>query len=540
MTPETISQALAIAVDLFEAGIHDRAEALLRRVLAADGSNTLALYALGRLLRDLGRPEEALEPLTACLSLLPGSAPVALACAGALAELGRFAAAVELLDKSGPAAADIDAIKPLLAKAGDQANQEGRDADAIGFYRRLAGLSPDSAAVWGTLGAVLLRSGDWQEAETALRRAVDLDPEDEGHARRLADALKFQGRLEEVRELCRRHWVPRRASLWWPSGGQPGGVAESPGPANPGPSARTSITKLVHDVEQLTYLDTLGRLPDGAAALLPALRDLTAEAIRSGRRPGEVFTLTPEQLAPVRPIYNRMVHLADPWLVDPWLADPGVEGGAVLNPDLDWSRIGRDFRDSVAGYAVIDGLLSPRALAGLTRYCLESTFWFDLEHPGGYLGAYLQEGFDHDILFAIARGLQAALPDIVGPHALRQVWAFKYDQRLSGIPPHADDAAVNVNLWIAPDDACPDPDAGGLLVYPVKVPAEWSFDDYNSINPRFDTFIREHGGAPHRIGHRRNRALLFSSDAVHATESVDFRPGYLNRRINITMLFGYR
>jgi hypothetical protein len=79
-----------------------------------------------------------------------------------------------------------------------------------------------------------------------------------------------------------------------------------------------------------------------------------------------------------------------------------------------------------------------------------------------------------------------------------------------------------------------------LLVYPAKVPGDWGFDDYNSINPRFDAFIRDHGGTPHRIGHRRNRALLFSSDAVHATESVDFRPGYFNRRINITMLFGYR
>ena len=520
MTPETIAQALSIAVDLFEAGIHDRAEALLRRVLAADASNTLALYALGRLLRDLGRAEEALEPLNLCRTLLPGSAPVALACAGALAELGRFAEAVGLLDSSGPASTG-EALMSLLAQAGDQANQAGRDRDAIGFYRRLAGLSPDSAAVWGTLGAVLLRAGDWLEAEAALRRAADLDPSDEGHTRRLADALKFQGRLEEVRELYRRHWVPRRASAWWPADGVTGD-----GP----PAARASITKLVHDIEQLTYLDSLGYLPAGAAAILPALRDLAAELIRSGRRPGEVFTLTPEQLAPVQSLYNRMVHLADPVL----------DGSPVLNPDLDWSRIGQDFRDSGPGYAVIDGLLSPQALDGLTRYCLKSTFWFDLEHPGGYLGAYLQEGFDHDILFAMARGIQAALPDIVGPHVLRQVWAFKYDQRLSGIPPHADDAAVNVNLWIAPDDACPDPDAGGLLVYPAKVPGDWGFDDYNSINPRFDAFIRDHGGTPHRIGHRRNRALLFSSDAVHATESVDFRPGYLNRRINITMLFGYR
>jgi hypothetical protein len=46
MIPETIAQAISIAVDLFEAGVHDRAEALLRRVLATDASNTLALYAL--------------------------------------------------------------------------------------------------------------------------------------------------------------------------------------------------------------------------------------------------------------------------------------------------------------------------------------------------------------------------------------------------------------------------------------------------------------------------------------------------------------
>jgi tetratricopeptide (TPR) repeat protein len=245
----------------------------------------------------LGRAEEALEPLNLCRVLLPGSVPVALACAGALAELGRFAEAVGLLDSSGLASTD-ESLKSLLAQAGDQANQEGRDRDAIGFYRRLARLSPDSAAVWGTLGAVLLRAGDWLEAEVALLRAADLDPSDEGHTRRLADALKFHGRLEEVRELYRRHWVPRRASAWWPADGTP---------EDGSPTARASITKLVHDIEQLTYLDSRGYLPAGAAAILPALRDLAAELVQSGRRPGEVFTLTPEQLAPVQSLYNRMV-----------------------------------------------------------------------------------------------------------------------------------------------------------------------------------------------------------------------------------------
>jgi len=533
MTSETTAQTLSLAVGMHESGAHDRAELLLREVLVADGSNPLALYALGRVLRALGRADEALEPLSLCRSLLPDSVPVALACAGALAELLRFVEAVELLDAlllrlPGGAAEEFrsleNALKSILALAGDQANRQGHDGEAIGFYRRLAERSPDDAATWGTLGAVLLRSGAWLEAEAPLRRAAELDPDDEAHARRLADALKHQGRLEEVRDLYRRHWVPRRASAWWPNGGEAGVFADGEG------NGRASVTKLVHDIEQLTYLEAQGRLPAGAASALPGLRELAAELVRSGRQPGEVFTLTPEQLARIRSIYNRMVHLAEPCL----------DRKPLLNQNLDWARIGRDFHANVPGYAVIDGMLSPHALAELRRYCLESTFWFDLEHPGGYLGTYLEEGFDHDILFRIARELQAAFPDIVGPHALRQVWAFKYDQHLSGIPPHADDAAVNVNLWIAPDDACPDPEAGGLLVYPVKVPGDWDFADYNSINPRFDAFIRDHGGTPHRIGHRQNRALLFSSDAVHATESVDFRPGYLNRRINITMLFGYR
>jgi hypothetical protein len=56
---ETTAQALSIAVGLHEAGAHDRVETLLRRVLAVDGCNPLALYALGRVLRALGRAGEA-------------------------------------------------------------------------------------------------------------------------------------------------------------------------------------------------------------------------------------------------------------------------------------------------------------------------------------------------------------------------------------------------------------------------------------------------------------------------------------------------
>ena len=35
---------------------------------------------------------------------------------------------------------------------------------------------------------------------------------------------------------------------------------------------------------------------------------------------------------------------------------------------------------------------------------------------------------------------------------------------------HADNAAVNMNLWLTPDDANLDPDGGGLIIYRTRAP----------------------------------------------------------------------
>jgi hypothetical protein len=43
-----------------------------------------------------------------------------------------------------------------------------------------------------------------------------------------------------------------------------------------------------------------------------------------------------------------------------------------------------------------------------------------------------------------------------------------------------------------------------------------------------------------RIPHRANRAVIFKSDLVHKTSDCRFADGYLNKRINISLLFGDR
>jgi hypothetical protein len=53
-------------------------------------------------------------------------------------------------------------------------------------------------------------------------------------------------------------------------------------------------------------------------------------------------------------------------------------------------------------------------------------------------------------------------------------------------------------------------------------------------------FLARNGAKAVTIPHRSNRAVIFDSDLFHETDTIRFKDGYLNRRINVTMLFGQR
>ena len=42
------------------------------------------------------------------------------------------------------------------------------------------------------------------------------------------------------------------------------------------------------------------------------------------------------------------------------------------------------------------------------------------------------------------------------------------------------------------------------------------------------------------VPYRENRAVIFDSDLFHETDKIEFKDGYQNRRINVTMLYGRR
>ena len=76
--------------------------------------------------------------------------------------------------------------------------------------------------------------------------------------------------------------------------------------------------------------------------------------------------------------------------------------------------------------------------------------------------------------------LRAALPGIIGDLPLENAWAYKYEQGLRGIGIHADQAVVNLNLWLTPDDAhAANSSTGGMTVWLKEPPeANWSFAQY--------------------------------------------------------------
>ena len=290
-----------------------------------------------------------------------------------------------------------------------------------------------------------------------------------------------------------------------------------------------SKAKMKHDIEQFRYLESLGTDADRFGKLARTYSELDRE-IQWPDKDTAAVPLSEEHRERIGSSYNRPLHI---------LETPEIPGSA-LNPDLDTQSITRSYMGNAPGMAYFDNFLNPEALHALRRFLMESTIWYAFKYPGGYLGAMLVDGMACPLLFQIADELRQTFPDIFKHHPLNQLWAYKYDSQLTGINVHADFAAINVNFWITPDSANRNPTNGGLIVHKKEAPLDWSFKVYNRDTKRIREFLTEHDSGKMVVPYAENRVVLFNSDLFHETDRLEFKPGYENRRINITMLFGNR
>lgn len=308
--------------------------------------------------------------------------------------------------------------------------------------------------------------------------------------------------------------------------------------------------KLRHDAEQLELLVERGRLPaqphTRLAELYRQLAGLLPNATNPDRLEPQLMTMDESTPKLFRRAFNRAHHLYYPERLE----------GPTLNP-RDWAAVERSYYASGLpddphgctdqnGFAILDGVLTDAALESLRRWCDESTMWF--ASKPGYLGAFHQEAFSSPLLLQLADELRAALPGLLGRHPLNAAWAFKYsndedDWPPSGINVHADKAAVNLNLWLSASDAnLEEGSGGGLVVYKQQAPASMDQAQYNNETAEAQERLHELFKDAERIDipHRQNRLVVFNSNLLHKSMPSRFKPGYRNRRINLTLLFGAR
>ncbi len=152
-----LKQALALR----QQGRHDQAEAVLRKMLAAQPGHADALYHLALLKADAGAFSEAHYFATSALAANSGSAPAHVL-------LGRVQTATRSLEAALASYTQALAVQPQYAEAlfgrGVALQQLGRLTEALDSYAGALALEPGQAEAWNSHGNVLFALGRFDEA----------------------------------------------------------------------------------------------------------------------------------------------------------------------------------------------------------------------------------------------------------------------------------------------------------------------------------------------------------------------------------------
>ena len=196
---EPQAEQMRTVVDLFHQRRFREAESLAAAIAERFPQHPFGWKALGATLRELGRLDEAVQPLRMAVQLA-GDAESHCNLGLVLQEAGYPEEAVASFRKALEGKPDLVEAHCNLGRA---CLSLGQLSEAEASLRRAIRIKPDLAEAHNTLGVVLQEAGRWLEAEKACRRAIELRPNYvEAHIN-LGASLCSAGRLSEAESSFR-------------------------------------------------------------------------------------------------------------------------------------------------------------------------------------------------------------------------------------------------------------------------------------------------------------------------------------------------
>ena len=407
----------------------------------------------------------------------------------------------------------------------------GKPEEAVAkLSHKALALKPDLPEAHNNIGNALKDQDKQEEAIASYRKALAIKPDyAEAHSN-LGHVLNVLERFDQAKAAIHQGFRISHGGAWWDAAtfadGDIAGATITSG------AMFTSTFKLRDTFDQLEYLIAKGRIDPSFQHLADRYREVLAEIQMSKEREA-IIELKPSQLEHLCFSHNRVIHYAEA---------PRI-GSNTINGSLDFKQIEDRYLSSSVSVTMLDDFLVPEALHGLQDFCLKSTIFFS---PTGnhYVSSSRNSGFNCDLLYQVVEELKERFPRVLRDHHLSNMWAYRYNNQSEGVAAHTDEGAVTFNFWITPDHANRIPDRGGIIVYTKEQPYDWDWRHYNknkftpSVRREIADFLADADTIT--IPYRENRAVLFHSNLFHKSDQIDFRDGFENRRMNITLLFGKR
>lgn len=190
------------AIDM-ASGRPDAARKRLNDLLKLDPRNAQAMIALSAVAASSGgSPDEVLRPLADAVKADPTDPASHRALIGHHLRSGDRASALTAAQQASAALPNDTSIMELLGQVQIVA---GNPQQAVSTFRRMTGLQPDSPRLQIHLAEALLATRDSTQAARALRRALELDPE-QGEARRALALMALRDDRSQEALAMARDW----------------------------------------------------------------------------------------------------------------------------------------------------------------------------------------------------------------------------------------------------------------------------------------------------------------------------------------------